>query len=233
MGIIDWPTPYASNVAMFKMQVTLPNGRGSTRRFNIPNVETDILGLSPGDKVSVEAYDKSADKEVSFDTKLRSGSSNSRVRFTIPLRQVDLEIDEFDKGNFHQFVLRKTRNIINFPTISPKRIYDAVIYKRSPADELNIDQPQRSNIQMSILKSQHTPLGIEAEDEIYVTMFRVFREDKGAVDTLKERLTSVNRSTFRAQVFVSGNSLAFNVPAKRRRLKDYEIDDVFQIAIRQ
>lgn len=234
MGVIDWPAPYSSNVAFFKTEPELPNGRGGTRRFNIPLPESKILGLKSGDAVSIDMYDKSEDREISFQKKLTGGAGSTQVRFTIPLSQIDLEPEEFDKGSFHQVVLRKSGLIKRLPSISPKRVYDVGIFKRSISREANIESDVDSTLLITVPMSQARPLGLSVGDTVNVTMFQVEPVTASASDRIISGMTSVSRSAFRSVLVGSGrsgNSVRFSIPSRRRRLRGYSKDDTYQVAV--
>lgn len=233
MSLIDAPSPVFSNVAMFKPTMQFPNGRGSTRRVNVPENEIRALGLKVGDKVSVDMYDDVSGKEVSFDIELkRGGGSESNLRFTMPLRRLNLQDNEFTPESIPQVVLRKTGLLKRLPNISPKRLHSRAIYKREPATEPNKNKTDLdSNLGVSIPREQVKTAGIEAGESLNVVLVRI-NEDEGALDSLSELIGSVNRSVFRTNAVETGTGVfRFNLPAERRRVKNYDINELYQVII--
>lgn len=225
MGIIDWPTPVLSNTAYFKAEPDLPNGRGSTRQYRVPKVESKILGLESGRTVSVKGYDPKKEKSIRFEKELFFDGTN--YGFTVPLRKIDLEVGEFSRGSYQQFMVRGGRLVKYFPNIPIKRIHQLALFKASPTPSM---MESESSLHITIPKREKEYGNISKGDEVLVTMQRVSEESEGK---FLESLNSVNRSVFSASIAESGEeqSSRFTIPAKRRRVKGYSPEDVYQVAL--
>ena len=227
MGVIDWPAPVLSNTAYFKREPTLPNGAGSTRRYTIPKIEAGVLGLRPYDRVMVRGYDPEADKGVKFESglskKVKQGATD-QYRFTIPLGSI--EDGEFTKGGRQQFVVRRTGRLDPPALVPPERVSNLGMFKTRP-EEKNKGVETDSTLRINAIKRETEPLSLTEGDRVYVTMVRT-----PADSSLSGRLSSVNRSAFSAILRDSGiGRLYFTVPAKRRRIKDYQPDVPHQVVL--